>query len=63
MKSHLTLTLPEGMDPLSRGQAAAVAGGFTISVHFANGTTATGILASAAALIDALVDRNSVYTR
>jgi hypothetical protein len=63
MKGQLMLTLPEGVDPLSRGQAVAVAGGFTISVHFANGTTATGILASAAALVDALFDENSVYTR
>ena len=63
MDRQLILTLPEGMAPLSRRQAAMVTGGFTISVLFANGTTASGILASAAALVDALLDDNSVYTR
>jgi hypothetical protein len=63
MKGQLILTLPEDMVPLSRGQAAMVAGGFTLSIHFANGTTADGILASAAALVSALFDENSVYTR
>lgn len=63
MKGPLSLTLPEGVVPLDRGQAAMVAGGFTLSVRFANGTTADGILASAAALISALFDENSIYTR
>ena len=63
MHSQLILTLPEGMGPLSRREAGVVRGGFTISVHFANGTSATGILASAAALMDALLDETSVYTR
>jgi hypothetical protein len=63
MHSQLILTLPEGVAPLSRREAAVITGGFTISIRFANGTSATGILASATALMDALLDENSVYTR
>jgi hypothetical protein len=63
MRGQLILTLPEDVVPLSRADAATVAGGFTISLHFANGTVANGILASAVALVDALLDENSVYAR
>jgi hypothetical protein len=63
MHAPLILTLPEDVAPLSRRQAASVTGGFTISIHFANGTVANGLLASTAALVDALFDENSVYTR
>lgn len=63
MRGQLILTLPEGMVALSRGQAAMVAGGFTVSIQFANGTVANGILASAVALVSLLLDENSVYGR
>lgn len=63
MRGPIILTLPEDMVPLSRDQAAMVAGGFTLSVHFANGTVASGILASAMALVGALLDETSVYAR